>query len=90
MQTYFLLGGREVAEIFEMKDSCLPVVENRGTPHSQDPQTHLICQWSALGTHNTLQSKNADSESRAAFLTLTFLPSQRMTAFPRPALSRLP
>lgn len=42
MQTYFLLGGREVAEVFEMKDSCLPVVENRGTPHSQDPQTYLI------------------------------------------------
>lgn len=31
-----------MAEIFEMKDSCLPVVENRGTSHSQDPQTYLI------------------------------------------------
>ena len=31
-----------MAEIFEMKDSCLPAVENRGTPHSQDPQTYLI------------------------------------------------
>lgn len=77
MQTYLLLGGREVAEVFEMKDSCLPVVENRGTPHSQDPQTYLIhlSIWSTLGTHNMLQSKNADSESRAAFLTFTFLPS---------------
>lgn len=80
-----------MAEIFEMK---------RFLSSSGGEQRHPSFSGSTdlphpsvnglLYVHNTLQSENADWESGAAFLTLTFLASQRVTAFPRPALSQLP